>query len=173
MKKIKCPLEYKILDCLKYGEMNHEMEQHIKDCSICQDTTVVYQWMNDFKKVSTQSKEHEKRVPTPEFIWEKAKTYSRFNKEMIKKIMFPLLIPRILTYIVSSIVIIVFISSNIYEIKNFFIKNIWTGHIFNSATLIIQKLFMISKFIAVPMVFILSLFVFCYIYFVFDDLKKI
>lgn len=173
MKKNNCPLEYKILECLKSGKMNHEIEQHIKDCSICQDTTVVYQWMNDFKKVSAQSKEHEKRVPAPGLIWEKAKTYSTFNKEMIKKILFPLLIPRILTYIILSIVIIVFIFSHVYEIKNFFIKNIFSGHIFNSAALIIQKLIMISKFIALPMVFILSLFAFCYIYFVFDDLKKI
>lgn len=173
MKKIKCPLEYKILECLKSGKMNHKIEQHIKECSICRDTTVVYQWMNDFKKVSAQTKEHEKRLPTPELIWEKANTYSPFRKEMIKKIMFPLLIPRILTYIVASIVIIVSIFSHANEIKNFFIENIWIEHIFHSAALIIQKFFLISKFIAVPMVFILSLFVFCYIYFVFDDLKKI
>ncbi len=173
MKKINCPLEYRISECLKSGKMNHKIEQHIKDCSICQDTTVVYQWMNDFKKVSVQSKEHEKRLLAPGLIWEKAKTYSKFNKEMIRKIMFPLLIPRILTYIVLIIGIIVFIFSNVYEIKNFFINNISIGHIFNSATLIIQKLFMISKFIAVPMVFILCLIVICFNYSVFDNLEKI
>ena len=145
MKKINCPLEYRILEGLESGKMNHKIEEHIKECSICQDTVVVYQWMDDFKKKSVQSKEHEKRLPAPEFIWEKAKACPTFNKEMIRKMMFPLLIPRILTYIVSVIVIIVFIFNHVNEIKSFFINKICIGHIFNSATLIIHKLFMISK----------------------------
>ena len=170
MKKY-CSYEHNVLDCLKSGDFNGEIKEHIKRCSSCSELVDVYLWMGKYKEISMENTMDEKLIPDPEKLWSKAQSFNKYDREKIKKAMQQLLIPQILTSLTVIIGIVILISSHIEEIKDFFSKSLRTDYVFNSLTSTVTKLFTSSVFITIPMALILSSMVIYFLYSIFRPRK--
>ncbi len=162
-----CPLEQEVLGSLKKGALPPAMKQHVKECSRCRDSLLLYQWLGSFSQVSFRHQGLEKNLPDPEFIWEKARTSRRPDKELIKKAMRPLLIPQLLSIIAAIIGIVVLTFGNLAEIKEFFNRH-ETVFILKSFTSTTTALLKALNSILLPILLVLSWVV---IYFLYSIIK--
>jgi hypothetical protein len=98
MRKKSCPLEKEVMDCLKAGKLNPEIEKHTSECPVCEDVVAVYEWMNQFKNSSWEAEMLEKTLPDAETIWNRAQAKQKPDRRLVKKALRPLIYPRVFSY---------------------------------------------------------------------------
>ena len=98
MKKYECDQTKGVLDAAGDGRMSPHLRKHIKGCGPCQDELLVRGWMTAFSEADTETQPTRIKISDMEAIWEGARSAKSRKKELEKKALRPLLIPRLLTY---------------------------------------------------------------------------
>jgi hypothetical protein len=78
--------------------MSPELQEHIAGCPVCRDLVLVQEWMHRFKESAQKSDLSTKTLPTAEALWRRAEKRKRPDKKLVKKALWPLLIPQTLFY---------------------------------------------------------------------------
>ena len=143
MKKKICSWETKVLNHLKAGEFTAELQQHLDHCSLCRETVSIYHWLNRFQAVSLSLTGNalSKKLPGAEFLWDKAFSVKKADKEQLKKSLRPLRLGQVLSYGVATIVLVFFIFFHLTEIRDFFHSSPVPDLVLASVSLLVQALF--------------------------------
>ena len=97
--KIKiCPREDEVLKALREEKMSEELQEHIAECSACQNTEAVSRWMNRFRESAWHTEMQEKTLPDAQSLWNKVHKQKRLDKKLVRKALRPLLIYQVLFY---------------------------------------------------------------------------
>jgi hypothetical protein len=98
MKKKICPWEQEVIKCLREENMSEELHKHLEECPVCQDLALVQGWMSRFKESGWQTDMQEKALPDAESMWNRVYTRTRPDKKLVRKALWPLIIPQMLFY---------------------------------------------------------------------------
>ncbi len=149
MRQKHCAREKELLQSLAAEKETAELQEHLAQCPLCQESVFLYRWMNRFQTVSTEEKMMEKKLPSAEFLWEKAFSTRIPDKESIAKALRPLTIYRFAASAAAVIVLILLIFSNLPQIRSFF-KTSPVIDLVSSSWSLLEKTFPI---LFLPMVF--------------------
>lgn len=149
MRQKHCAWEKEVLQSLAAEKETAELQEHLAQCPLCQESVFLYRWMNRFQTVSTEEKMMEKKLPSAEFLWEKAFSPRIPDKELITKALRPLTIYRFVASAAAVIVLIILIFSNLPQIQSFF-KTSPVVDMVSSSWSLLKKAF---PFLFLPMVF--------------------
>ena len=119
MKKKSCEQETEILNKLKAGPLQPEIQAHVSECPFCKEAVSVYAWMNQFKNISWEVEAAKKNLPSSESIWRKAHPSYKPYKDLVKKALRPLILSRLLAYGTTTVGIILLLLFNKQEISHF------------------------------------------------------
>jgi hypothetical protein len=118
MRKRICPWEKEVVDALQTKKMTHEIKEHISKCSSCQNIVSVYDWMNQYKRRSWDTKMTEKPLPDPDAIWDRVHARRKPDRTLVKKALRPLIYPQVLSFVVIVIGVFSLLISNAEKIGN-------------------------------------------------------
>lgn len=152
MKKKHCLLEQEILNSLAAGDLTAEIKQHLKDCPICKESALLYQWMNGYQKVSRQGKLAEKKLPDAESLWEKAFSLKTPDKKLVKKAMKPLRIYQVVFYVIAIIVLLYLVFAYFPGIRSSLNSSRVVGVMLASLSSLVRTLFKSFSFVIVPVI---------------------
>jgi len=169
MRKKICHLEKNVIDCLKAERFSPEIKKHISECPFCKDVLSVYKWINQFKNRSWNAEMLEKTLPDSETIWNRAYAKRRPDKGLVKKVLRPLIYPRVFSYGVLIIGIIFLFSSNMKEKGNIIDSNSGAGLLLESLLKIIVQFF---PLFLIPMIIVFISMLFCVFVSAFEKRKK-
>jgi hypothetical protein len=143
-----CAWEKEILQSLAVGE-SAELQEHLAHCPLCRESVFLYRWMNRFQKVSAGGKMTGKKLPSAEFLWERAFSIQIPDKELVTKALRPLAIYRVLAGAAAMIGFFILIFSNLPQIQTF-LKTSPVMDMVSSTWSSLEKTF---PFLFLPMVF--------------------
>jgi len=169
MRKKICHLEKNVIDCLKAERFSPEIKKHISECPFCKDVLSVYKWINQFKNRSWNAEMLEKTLPDSETIWNRAYAKRRPDKGLVKKVLRPLIYPRVFSYGVLIIGIIFLFSSNMKEKGNIIDSNSGAGLLLESLLKIIVQFL---PLFLIPMIIVFISMLFCVFVIAFEKRKK-
>ena len=149
MKKKSCLMEQEVLNSLAAGDLTIEIKQHLKTCPICKESAFLYQWMNDFQKVSRQGKPAEKKLPDAESLWEKAFSLKTPQKELVKKAMKPLRIYQVISYVIAIIALLYLVFAYLPGIRSLLNSSPVASMILASSS-VVRTLFKFFSFVTIP-----------------------
>jgi hypothetical protein len=152
MKKKSCLMEQEVLNSLAAGDLTVEIKQHLKTCPICKESAFLYQWINDFQKVSRQGKPAEKKLPDAESLWEKAFSLKTPHKELIKKAMKPLRIYQVISYVIAIIVLPYLVFAYLPGIRSLMNSSPVVSMILASLSSMTKTLFKFFSFVIIPVI---------------------
>lgn len=152
MKKKNCLLEPGILNSLAAGDLTTEIKQHLKTCPICKESALLYQWMNDFQKVSGQGKLAEKKLPDAESLWEKAFSLKTPDKELVKRAMKPLRIYQLVFYVIAIIVLLYLVFAYFPGISSSLNSSPAVELILGSLSSLVRTFFKSFSFVFIPII---------------------
>lgn len=116
MKKKHCPFEKDVLANLKAGDLQPHINEHIDNCPVCEETRLVYGWMNRFQRVSMEHEMPRRKIPPVDVdaVWDGAFSSSSLlpDRELVKKALRPMIFPQVLTYLAAAAVLIFLLFSN-------------------------------------------------------------
>lgn len=156
MKSGGCPFESEVLEALQRGALSRDLETHIKTCPVCRDILRVHHWMGRFSEKSLQDRRTFGPMPDFETLWKKAGSHRWVEKELEKKALAPLLIPRILTAIVFFMGFVVLIASGLGKIKHFVISDLRMGFFVDVMILMGKKMIALLPFLGIPIIMMVS-----------------
>lgn len=157
MRKKICPWEKDMVKALQTKSLSHEIKEHISKCPSCKNIVAVYDWMNQYKERSWNTKMEKKTFPDPDAIWDRAYVRRRPDIALMKKALRPLVFPHVLSYVVIIIAVVFLLISNLKII----------GSITDSG-MISQLL----PFVFIPVLIILVSMAFCLLVVAFEKRKK-
>lgn len=157
-----------VIDGLKKDKLSPEIKKHIFECPLCKDIVFAYRWMDQFISRSWNAEILEKTLPDAETIWKRAHV-RRPDKELVKKALRPLIYPRILSYGILIISVILLFLSNIKNIGNIVNPDSGSGPVLDSLSKIITQFF---PLFLIPMVIILISMLFCVLVVAFEKREK-
>jgi len=158
MRKKICPLEKDVVDALKGKKLSREIEEHISKCPSCKNVVEIYDWMNQYKERSWNSKMGKKILPDPDIVWNRAHARSSLDKTLVKKALRPLVYPQVLLYVVLILGVLFLLIPNLKTIAGI-----------TDSRIISQML----PFFFIPMLIILISIAFCMLVVAFEKRKKI
>lgn len=171
MKKKTCPFESKVLNDLTQGQFSPELKNHVEECSLCKDSVLVYSWMNSFEGTINEDKGIGHRVPDFESLWTRARPSWTYDRELEKKAMAPLLIPRLLTYIAALIGLVLLLASNLSQARDVITDKLKMGYLFDLLSLVGKKMLTLMPYLVIPIVFVLLLIAAHFLYSLFNPKK--
>ncbi len=157
MRKRICPWEKEVVEALKAKKLSHEIKEHLSECPSCKNTSLVVDWMNQYKEKSWNAKMIQKILPDLDTIWDRAHARGKPDRTLVKKALRPLVYPQIFSFLTISIGIFLLLISNAEKI----------GNIFDSR--IISRI--LSIFL-IPMVIVLISMAFCVLVAAFEKRKE-
>ncbi len=120
MKKRTCPLETEIMAGLREKRLTSEQQNHLSDCSVCQDVVAVHTWMNQFKEKAWENDMPKRNLPDTEAIWKRAYAWKRPDKQLVRKALRPLIYPQLLSFGVFIAGIIFLATKGVLKFGNIF-----------------------------------------------------
>lgn len=171
MKKTFCSWEEAILKGFDRGHLNPEYQEHLKTCSGCRDVLMVRSWMSDFSGISVKTELESKKIPDFESIWQGAKADRKYDRELEKKAMTPLLIPQFLTYIAALIGLVLLLTANLSQARDVVIDKLKMGYLFDLLSLVGKKMLSLMPYLVIPIVFVLFLIAAHFLYSLFNPKK--
>jgi hypothetical protein len=171
MKKNFCSWEQVILYSLKQGTLNPEQKKHFNECTVCSDLVTVKSWMNDFNKTSMRDIGLQRRVPDFESIWKRSRSYKTFDKELEKKVLLPLLFPKILTALFVVLGLVLLLTTRTAKLKSFVVEELKMGYLFDLLTLVGKSMLSLMPFLAIPIGMVVSLLAFYFVFSLFKPKK--
>lgn len=156
MRKKTCLLEKEVVDGLKREKLTPEIKKHVFECPYCQDIVTAHEWMNRFQNMAWSTEVQEKTLPDPEILWNRAHVRRRPDKKLVNKALRPLIFPRIFSYGVLIVGVILFIA-NIKKIGNFLDSSAGAGPLLDA----ISKMTQILPYFLLPMVVVIISMLFC------------
>jgi len=169
MRKKICELEKEVIDCLKAEKLSPEMKKHISICPFCKDVVYVYRWIKQFKSRSWDAGIMEQALPDSETIWNRAYEKRRRDKRLEKKVLRPLIYPRVFSYGVLIIGIIFLFLSNMRGIGNIINSSSGVGIVLDTLLKIIDHIF---PYFFIPMIIVFISLIFCVFVTAFENRKK-
>jgi len=113
MKKNDCLFPDKIIAMIIEGRLDDEHNHHLKECSQCQEAVSVSEWMIKFRDHSCKHQFREKYITGAEELWQKAhEAAPLFKKDLEKRATRPLLIPRVLSWIIIAFALVNFTTTS-------------------------------------------------------------
>jgi len=155
MKQESCSREQEILSAHKAGNVTAEMKEHQTTCSICSDLLLVSQWMGSFKEAVHQPDSMEVELPEIEEIWQRARSASIEIKEREKRALLPLLIPRMLSYLVALLGVFFLVTADLSAVKRFIGTTLGGEQIIEFFTSFFPRFINSSVFVAIPFFIVL------------------
>ena len=155
MKKKMCSLERAMLEGAKQGVLNAQQRDHLSACSACREALAVSSWMNDFSGIPDRIESDSTKIPDFESIWQEARAFRRYDRELEKKALKPLLIPQFLTVVAALIGIILFFSSNFDRAREVVMGELKIGYLFDLMALVGKKMLALIPYLAIPLIFLL------------------
>jgi len=171
MKNSFCSLEQDVLKSLEQGKLNPEQKKHLKTCSVCQDSIMVKSWMEDFNEASLTDINLKHKIPDFELIWRGSRVYKKYDKELEKKVLLPLLFPKILTFIFALIGIVVILTTSTDKIKDFVSVKLKMGYLFDLLGLVGKSMLAMMPFLVIPIVVVASFIAFYFVFALFKPKK--
>lgn len=157
MRKKICPWEKQVLESLKKKELAPSLQNHLAECSVCQDVMAVHAWMSRFKEGSWKTDMAQKNLPAAEDIWNRVHARKRPDKKLVKKALRPILYAQVFSYGVIAAGII-FLA-------------IWGGGKIGKI-IDLEPLAHILPYIFIPATFVIISFLFCTLLLAFEKHKK-
>lgn len=151
MSKKICPLEKQVLEGLKAEKLGQDLQNHLAECSACQDVVAVYKWMNRFKDKAWKIDMAQKDLPAAEAIWNRVYARKRPDRKLVKKALRPIMYAQVLSYGVIAAGIILLVlwgSSKIEKIINLKPLAQMLPYIFIPATFVVISLLFCSLLLA-------------------------
>ncbi len=171
MKKTFCSWEKTILEGFNRGHMNPEYQEHLKTCLGCRDALMVRSWMSDFSGIPAKTELKLKKIPNFESIWQGAKADRKYDRELEKKAMTPLLIPQFLTYIAALIGLILLLTANLSQARDVVTNKLKMGYLFDLLSLVGKKMLALMPYLMIPIIFALLLIALHFLYSLFNPKK--
>ena len=119
MKKNICLRETEIINKLKVGPLQPEIQEHVSECPFCKEAVSVYLWMNQFKNISWEVEAAKKNLPSSESIWKRAYPPYKPYKDLVKRALRPLIFSRWLAFGTTLVGITLFLLSIRQDIQHF------------------------------------------------------
>jgi hypothetical protein len=91
-------MENDVIKSLREDEMSPELQDHVAGCPVCHNLALVHNWMNRFEQNARKTDLSAKTLPTAEALWRRGRETTRPDKKLVKKALWPLLIPQTLFY---------------------------------------------------------------------------
>ena len=155
MKKKQCPKEADILKDRLRGRHSGEAEEHIRKCPVCRDSGLIQSWMKKFQEQTSMDVEKKPGIPDFESIWMKARTFPAVDRELGKRALLPLLVPRILLYIVIVLGIVFLITTKSESIKNFLYAHLKLGILGTILSVMVKNMLALLPYMVIPFGFLL------------------
>jgi hypothetical protein len=157
MSKKICPLEKQVLEHLKEEELSPDLQNHLAECSACQDVAAVYKWMNRFKENAWKIEMAQKDLPAAEAIWDRVYSRKRPDRKLVKKALRPILFAQIFSYGVIATGII--------------FLTLWGGSKIEKI-IDLKPLVQMLPYIFIPATFVVISILFCSLLLALEKLKK-
>lgn len=119
MRKKTCAFEDKIAESLRRNQIDPEIEKHVAECSACEEVMFVHEWMNQYKRISWEKEAAEKKLPSPEEIWNRFHFKRKRNKKFVKRALRPVIYSQVVAVAALVVVSIVFVLANLPGLRNF------------------------------------------------------
>jgi len=155
MKKMDCPFEKDVLAQLKTSDLPPHLRDHIAGCAVCEETRLVYGWMNRFQRISIENELPRRKIPPLDVdaVWDGAFSSSPLlpDRELIKKALRPMIFPQVLTYLAAAAVLIFLLFSNFPVMDYLFGTGSQIGMIIRSALRELAAAIKTFSFIFIPL----------------------
>lgn len=120
MKKKICPLEREIMAGLREKKLKPGLQEHVSECSVCQDVVAVHTWMDQFKEKAWKTDTPKKILPGAEVIWNRAYAWKRADRQVVRKALRPLIYPQVLSFGIFIAGIIFLGTKGVLKFRNIF-----------------------------------------------------
>lgn len=167
MRQKTCHLEKEVIRGLKVEELSPEIEKHTYECTYCQDIVTSHKWMNQFKDMAWNAEILERTLPDPESVWNRAQVKKKPDRKLVKKALRPLIYPRVFSYVVIIIGVILFLS-NLKKIGNVLDSSLGAGPLLDA----LSKITQIFPYALFPMVVVVVSVFFCVFVVAVEKLRK-
>lgn len=171
MRKNFCSRERDILSARRKGVLDPELKRHLQECSACRDLVTVESWMNGFSKTSHPDIDLKYRVPEFEIIWKGSKTFKKFDKEVERKILAPLIFPKILVVVFALLGVVLLFTANTATVKSFVVEELKMGYLFDLLGVMGKSLIALMPLLVIPIVVVVSFMAFYFIFSLFKPRK--
>jgi hypothetical protein len=171
MKKMFCSWEKEILESVNRGTLDSEQRDHLSRCSACQESRTVRSWLSDFSRIPDRIESDLTKIPDFESIWQGARAYRGYDRELEKKALKPLLIPQFLTLVAALIGMILLFSSDFNRVKDVVTDKLKMGYLFDLLALVGKKMMALVPYLVIPIIFVLFLIAAHFLYSLFNPKK--
>jgi hypothetical protein len=159
MKKKRCSSEVEINKSLFNKDMSQSLKNHLDSCPVCRDSALIFHWMKEFQTFS-----EDKELPAFETIWSNASLTTRVDKELLRKAVKPLIIPRIVSVIIAIVAPIYLVVLNLKGIKALFKSSAESSLIYTSVVSMFNLVTKMSPYLVPAMgIGLLTIIIFTFI----------
>jgi hypothetical protein len=171
MKKKQCSFETRVLAERIQGRAGKEVKNHLNECPACRDSVLIHSWMRGFQDGEKSDSAVEPGIPDFDSLWKKAMTSPAIDRELEKRALIPLLVPRIISVVMMALGILYLLTAKSASIKTFFYSDMKMGVLLNILSLTGRKLLALLPYMMIPLGFIIFFAVGHFLYSLFH-LKK-
>jgi hypothetical protein len=148
MKKRSCDKTPDVLAAANSGRLESLLRRHVDGCGICRDELLLEGYIRLSADRGAEALPDRGIIPDVETIWEGARNIRAWKKDLERKALRPLLIPRILTYTLGAGGAIFLLGSQWTVIKKYLGEYSDSLALLNSFTGSVAKLFGSSPLLA-------------------------
>jgi hypothetical protein len=171
MKKNFCSREQDILNALRKGTLDLEQKKHLQECSACRDSLTVESWMSGFSKTSYPDIDLKYKIPEFEIIWKGSKTFKKFDKEVERKVLAPLIFPKILIVVIALLGVVLLFTAGTAKAKSFVVEELKMGYLIDLLGVMGKSLIALMPLLVIPIGVVVSLIAFYFIFSLFKPRK--
>lgn len=164
MKKKQCLHEARVLSELVRERPAEEVGHHLQEYPVCRDSALIHHWMEKLRNGKNLDGPFEPGIPDFESIWEKAGRAPVINRELEKRALLPLLVPRVLSAILLLTGMVLLATTKSSSVTAFFYSDLKMGLLYHILRLLGNKLLDLLPYILIPPGFMLIVLADCFLF---------